>query len=348
MKRIFPFVAALLGVCTIFGASTAHADSIDDFYKGKQIKYAIASTPGGGYDIYARAVARHLGDHLPGNPSVVPQNVPGAGGIKAAELIYAVAPKDGLTIGAMQNTVPFEPMYGNTLATFDPLKFSWLGSPTKEVAFLFVWYTVPVNSLEDAKHRELILGAAGAASTPAFYSRVLATIFDLKIKLITGYPGQTEAFLAMEKGENEGYGSTFWSSLKTVRPDWIRDKKVKILVQYALEPHPELKDVPFAQDLITDPDDRQLMDVASAPLALGRPMAAPPGIPADRLALLKTAMAATFADPAFRADCEKQRLECDAPVTGEQIQTILEKSYAAPKPILNRLRDIYNAGGGAN
>ena len=186
----------LLAAAFVCGtAYSVRADADADFYKGRQIKYVISSTTGGGYDIYARTVAKHLPNHVPGKPEVVPQNMPGAGGIKAAEFIFSHAPKDGLTIGALQNTVPFEPMYGNKLAKFDPLKFNWLGSPTKEVAFFFVWHTVPVNSLEDAKHHELILAAAGANSTPAFYSRVLAAIFGLKIKLITGYPGQTEAFL---------------------------------------------------------------------------------------------------------------------------------------------------------
>jgi tripartite-type tricarboxylate transporter receptor subunit TctC len=329
--------------------SAAHAaDPVIAAYQGKQLKIIISSTPGGGYDLYARTIARTLGSHLPGSPTIVPQNMPGAGGIKAADYLYVVAPKDGLTISALQNTVPFEPMYGTKQATFDPAKFNWLGSPTKEVAFLLVWHTVPVNSIDDAKSHELILGASGGASTPAFYARVLASVFDFKVKLINGYPGQTESFLAMERGENEGYSSTFWSSLKTTHPEWIAEKKVKILVQYALEPHPELKDVPFALDIIKNPDDRTLMEVASAPLSLGRPMVAPPGVPEDRVGALRAAMTATFADPTFKAECETARLECDAPVTGEETQAIIARMYATPAPVLARLRQIYEAGTATN
>jgi tripartite-type tricarboxylate transporter receptor subunit TctC len=340
MARLSRLCAAVFG--TALAASTAYAaDPITAAYEGKQLKIIISSSPGGGYDLYARTIARHLSDHMPGDPVIVPQNMPGAGGIKAADYVYTVAPKDGLTIASLQNTVPFEPMYGTKQATFDPAKFNWLGSPTREVAFLLVWHTVPVNSLDDAKNHELILGSSGAASTPSFYARVLSSVFGLKMKLINGYPGQTESFLGMERGENEGYSSTFWSSLKTTHPEWIAEKKVKILVQYALEPHPELKDVPFALDIITNPEDKQLMTVASAPLSIGRPMVAPPGVPADRVTALRTAMMATFSDPAFKADCETARLECDAAVSGEQTQDIIARMYASPEPVLTRLRQIY-------
>jgi tripartite-type tricarboxylate transporter receptor subunit TctC len=330
-------------------AGTARAESTVDVYKDKQLKLIISSSPGGGYDLYSRLVARHLPDHLPGAPIIVPQNMPGAGGIKAADYLYTVAPKDGLTIGNLQNTVPFEPMYGTKQATFDPGKFNWLGSPSKEVAFLLVWHTVPVNTLDDAKTHELILGASGNNSTPAFYARVLQSVFGIKVKLINGYPGQTESFLAMEKGENEGYSSTFWSSLKTTHPDWIADKKIKIIVQYALEPHPELKDVPFALDLLKGkPEDRKLMQVASAPLSLGRPFVAPPDVPADRVAALRTAMMDTFKDQSFKDDCTKERLESDSPISGEETQQVISKMYAAPPEVLARLRQIYEAGSDTN
>jgi tripartite-type tricarboxylate transporter receptor subunit TctC len=347
MARLSTLCAAVFGAA--LAASAAHAaDPITAAYQGKQLKIIISSSPGGGYDLYARTIARHLGEHLPGAPTIVPQNMPGAGGIKAANYIYTVAPKDGLNVAALQNTVPFEPMYGTKQAIFDPDKLNWLGSPTKEVAFLLVWHTVPVNSLDDAKNHELILGASGGASTPAFYARVLSSVFNFKVKLINGYPGQTESFLAMERGENEGYSSTFWSSLKTTHPEWITEKKVKILVQYALEPHPELKDVPFALDIIKNPEDRQLMEVASAPLSLGRPMVAPPGVADDRVAALRTAMMATFTDPAFKADCETARLECDAPVSGDETQAIINRMYGSPAPVLARLRQIYEAGSATN
>ena len=337
----------LLAAVLVFGAAAAHGEDLADAYKGKQIKLIISSAVGGGYDAYSRTVARYWGNHIPGNPTIVPQNMPGAGGVKAGNYLWEAASKDGLTVGNLQNTVPFEPLLGNKLALFDTNKFNWLGSPSKEVALLAVWYTVPVNTIADAKRHELIMGASGANSTPAFYARVLQAVFDIKIKLIVGYPGQTEALLGTEKGENEGYPSAFWSSLKVVKPDWIKDKKLKFPVQYALEPHPDLKDVPFALDIIANAEDKQLMEVASAQLTLGRPMLAPPGVAAERIAMLRTSLAATFKDPAYLADCEKQRLECDAPVTGEQMQSILKRAYDTPEPVLNRLRKIYEEGGGS-
>ncbi|HTI85628.1 MAG TPA: hypothetical protein VL966_03410 [Alphaproteobacteria bacterium] len=333
------FAATLLA-----GSGSAHAQSVADFYKGAQVKLVISSDVGGGYDAYARTIAKYWGKHLPGNPTMVPQNMPGAGGVRAANYLWEAAPKDGSTIGGIQNTVPFEPLLGNKQALFDSTKFNWLGSPSQEIAVLTLWHTVPVNTIADAKKHEMILGATGSNSTPAFYARVLEALFGIKIKLISGYKGQTESLLGMERGENEGYSSAFWSSLKVVKPDWIRDKKIKFILQYGLAPSPELKGVPFALDLIQKPEDKQLMEIASAQLALGRPFLAPPDVPAERVSALRTSLLETFKDPAYLADCEKQRLECDSPLTGDQMQDILKKAYGAPKPVLDRLRTIYEAG----
>jgi tripartite-type tricarboxylate transporter receptor subunit TctC len=313
-----------------------------DFYAGKQVTMVVSSAPGGGYDAISRTVARHLPSHIPGRPVVVVQNMGGVGGIIAANHVYNIARKDGLTIAQFQNTVPFEPMFGNKQALYDPPKFNLLGTPSKETAMLIVWHTSPIKTLDDAKTREVILAATGASSTPAFYTRLLVDIFGLKVKLISGYPGQNEQFLAMERGENEGGASTFWSSLKTIRPQWITEHKVRLLLQYGLEPNPELQDVPFALDLLKDkPDDYKLMEIASAPLSLGRPFATGPDVPADRLALLRKAFTDTFVDPEFLADCAKQGLECDSPASGEQLQKIVSDSYAAPPEIIARLQRIY-------
>jgi tripartite-type tricarboxylate transporter receptor subunit TctC len=343
-------IRGLVALAAGMAVMPAAAQDLTSVYKGQQLKLIISSPPGGGYDAYARTIARHMGSYLPGNPTIIAQNMAGAGGVKAANYLYTVAPKDGLTIGNLQNTVPFEPMYENKQATFDTAKFNWLGSPSKEVAMLTVWHTVPVNSVEEAvtKDHTFILGASGVNSTPAFYARVLKAVFGIKVKLIVGYPGQTESLLAMEKGENEGYASVFWSSIKSTKPDWIRDKQIKFLVQMALEPHPELKDVPFALDMIKDPADKQLMELASAQLAIGRPMVAPPGVAPERVALLRKSLDATYKDKAFLAECDKQRLECDTPVSGEEMQNILKRMYASPEPVVARLRVIYEGKEGAN
>ena len=350
MRLIHWFCVAAWGLSAAALVAPLAAQDLASVYKGQQVKLIISSPPGGGYDAYARTIARHLPAHIPGNPSIIAQNMDGAGGVRAANFLYSVAPKDGLTLGNLQNTVPFEPMYENKQATFDAAKFNWLGSPSKEVALLAVWHTVPVNTIEEAiaKDHTFVLGASGVNSTPAFYGRTLRAVFGVKIRLIVGYRGQTESLLAMEKGENEGYASAFWSSLKATKPDWIRDKKIKLVVQMALEPHPELKDVPFALAMIKNPDDRALMELASAQLAIGRPMVAPPDVPAERVTMLRRALDETYKDKGFLGECEKQRLECDSPVTGEQMQDILKRMYASPAPVVARLRAIYESKEGAN
>jgi tripartite-type tricarboxylate transporter receptor subunit TctC len=333
---------AYLALILISATTVAHAEG--DFYKSKEIKLIISATVGGGYDVYARTLAKHLGEHIPGNPTITPQNMPAAGGIAAANYLYNVAPRDGTVICLLQNTVAFEPFYANKQALFDAGRFSWLGTPTAEVAVYIVWHASKIRTLQDAQTQEMMTGGAGAASTPAFYGRVFNQIFNMKARLITGYPGQNEILLAMENGEVEAMASPFWSSLKTSRPNWHPESKIRLLFQYGAEPHPELKGVPFALDLLQSEADKTLLIAASAPLGLGRPFVAPPGIPADRLAILRSAMMATFNDPQFRADCEKQRLECNNPRTGEQIEALITQAYATPEDVRKRLIDIYQVG----
>jgi tripartite-type tricarboxylate transporter receptor subunit TctC len=322
----------------------ARADAVSDFYKGKDVRMIISSTVGGGYDIYARLIARHLSRHIPGNPNIVPQNMPGAGGIAGANHIFGVAPKDGTVIAAIQNTVPFEPFFENRAAQFDAARLNWLGTPTTETAMYLVWHASRIKTLRDAQTEVMITGAAGAASTPAFYGRLFNQIFNIKARLVTGYPGQNEILLAMENGEVEAMSSPFWSSLKTARPTWYAEKKVHFLFQYGAKPHPELAGVPFGIDLLEKDADKTLLAAASAPLGLGRPFAAPPGIPADRLAALRAAMMATFKSPEFRADCEKQRLECFDVRTGPELERDIRQTYGAPDEIRKRLIAIQSGG----
>jgi tripartite-type tricarboxylate transporter receptor subunit TctC len=326
-------------------ASAAHAQPA--FYQGKEIRLIISTTVGGGYDVYARTLAKHLAQHIPGHPTIIPQNMPAGSGIAAANYMYTVAAKDGTVICLLQNTVPLEPFYDNRQAQFEAARFSWLGTPTAEVAVYIVWHGSRIKTLADAQANEMLVGGAGAASTPAFYGRVFNQILDMKARLINGYPGQNEILLAMETGEVEAMASPFWSSLKTSRPSWYPEGKIRILFQYGSEPHPELLNVPFALDLLRSEADKALLIAAAAPLGLGRPFMAPPGIPQDRLAVLRAAMAATFADPGFRADCEKQRLECDHPKSGDEVAALIRTAYATPADIRQRLIDIYQVGVGA-
>jgi tripartite-type tricarboxylate transporter receptor subunit TctC len=334
------WLAAAVSVAVL--ASPGRAEPVAEFYKGKTLNLVISSAPGGGYDAVSRAIARYLGKHLPGNPVVVVRNMPGAGGIVAANHLYNAAAQDGTVIGGVQNNVPFEPLYGTKEAQYDSTKFHWLGSPSTEVSILTVWHTTPVSSIQDAiaKGYEFKLGSSGANSTPSFYGRLAIETLGVKIKLVVGYPGQNDALVAMERGEIDGYPSAFYNSLMATRPSWIKENKVKLLVQFGAEKEPDLPNVPFAPDLAKTPEDKLLIEEASAPLAIGRPFLAPPNVPPDRLAALRDAMWATYKDPEFVAEGEKAKLGTDTPRTGAQIQQIIARSYRSPPQVIDRLRGL--------
>jgi tripartite-type tricarboxylate transporter receptor subunit TctC len=337
--RLLPALIALLGL-----GAPAQAQSIADFYKGKTVTIVVSTSTGGGYDAMARAIARHIGKHLPGNPTFVIRNMPGAGGITAVNWLFNAAEKDGTVLGLVQNGTPLEPLFGTKEARYDATKFNWLGTPSFEVSMVLLWHTVPVNSLAELKTKETNMGASGANSTPAFYTRLLNATLGTKMKLINGYPGQNDAFLAMERGELDGYPSVFYSALTSTRPNWLRDKQAKAVVQYGPERLKELPDVPFATDLLTNEDDKLLMQAASAPQALGRPLVMPPAVPADRVAAMRKALADTFTDKEFQADAEKIGLIVNAPKTGEELQEVIAKAYATPSRVVERLQKLNNPG----
>ena len=337
--RLLPALIALLGL-----GAPAQAQSVADFYKGKNVTVVVSTSTGGGYDAMARAIARHIGKHVPGNPTVVVRNMPGAGGITAVNWLFNTAEKDGTIVGLVQNGTPLEPLFGTKEARYDAPKFNWLGTPSIEVSMVLLWHTVPVNTVEELKTKETNMGASGANSTPAFYTRLLNATLGTKMRLINGYPGQNDAFLAMERGELDGYPSVFYSALTSTRPNWLRDKQAKAILQYGPERLKELPDVPFAPDLLTNEDDKLMMQAAFAPQALGRPLLMPPGVPADRVAAVRKALADTFTDPEFQADAEKIGLIVNAPKTGQQLQEVIAKAYATPSRVVERLRKLNNPG----
>jgi tripartite-type tricarboxylate transporter receptor subunit TctC len=321
-------------------AAPARADPVEDFYRGKTVSFVVSSSPGGGYDALTRAVARFMGRHIPGNPSVVVRNMPGAGGIVATDFIAKVAPRDGLTIAGVQNNTPFEPLFGTKEATYDATKLTWLGTPSVETGLLIAWHTARVKNLDDARRYELTAGTSGANSAPSFYARLLNELLGLKIKTVNGFPGQNEAYLAMERGEIDSFGVTFWSSLTSTKPDWIRDRKINVLVQYGPQKEPALGDTPYGPDLVKNEDDRLLFEAAYAPLAAGRPFVAPPDMPAERSQALRAAMLATFKDPDFLAEARKQQLDINKPTSGETLQATIAKEYQMPARVAERLRRI--------
>jgi tripartite-type tricarboxylate transporter receptor subunit TctC len=334
---------ALAGLLLAFPAmSAAQADGLSDFYKGKTVALVVGSSTGGGYDTMTRAIGRFIGKHIPGNPTVVVRNMPGAGGITAMNYIYNAAERDGTVLALVQNNTPLEPLFGTKQARYDATRLNWLGTPSFEVAMVLLWHTVPVNSVADLRSRETQMGASGANSTPAFYTRLLNATLGTKMKLVNGYPGQNDALLAMERGELDGYPSVFQSALTSTRPTWLADKLAKAIVQYGPERVADLENVPFAPDLIVNEDDKLLMQVGFAPLALGRPLVMPPDVPPERIAAIRSALAATFADPEFLAEGERMGLGLNAPRTGAQLQDVIARAYQSPPRIIERLQKLNN------
>jgi tripartite-type tricarboxylate transporter receptor subunit TctC len=326
---------------TVLGLTGIPAQA-QDFYRGKTVTIVVSTSTGGGYDAMARAIARHIGRHVPGNPNFVIRNMPGAGGIAAVNWLFNVAEKDGTIVGLVSNATPLEPLFGTKEARYDATRFNWLGTPSFETAMVLLWHTVPVNSIQDLKTRETNMGASGANSTPAFYTRVFNATLGTRMKLIAGYPGQSNALLAMERGELDGYPSVFYSALTSTRPTWLSSKQAKAIFQYGPERLKELPDVPFAPDLLSGDDDKLLMQAAVAPLALGRPLLMPPNVPPDRVAALRKALGDTFRDAAFQVEAEKIGVIVNAPRTGEQLQDVIVKAYATPSRVVDRLQKLNN------
>ena len=328
-------LCASLGTCT-------QAQPVAGFYAGKTITLVVGGSVGGGYDTLARAIARSLGKQVPGNPTVVVRNMPGAGGIIATNYLYNAAEKDGTVLGLVENSTPLAPLFGTKEARYDATKFGWLGTPSIEAGLVLLWHSVPVNSVDDLRAHVTTVGASGVHSTQAFYSRLLNSTLGSKMKIINGYAGLNDSFLAMERGEIDGSPSVFYSALTSTRPAWLPDHLAKVIVQYGPERLQELPDAPFAPDLVTNPDDKLLMEAAFAPMALGRPLAMPPGIPSDRLAAMRKALADVFADSEFKAAADKSGLIVNAPRTGEQLQDVINHAYGSPSRVVDRLRQLDN------
>jgi tripartite-type tricarboxylate transporter receptor subunit TctC len=336
--------AILLTGAAVFGvvaAGSGHAQSVEEFYKGKTISMVIGYSPGGGYDTYARLVARFMGDHIPGKPTIVPRNMPGASSRVAAAYVYNVAPKDGTTLATADQSLSVAQAMGEKLQ-FDTTKFIYIGNPSAENNTTVTWHTSPVKTIEDAKKQEIPLGATGG-STSSQYPRAMNAVLGTKFKVILGYPGGNDINLAMERGEVAGRGSNSWASWKATRPEWLKDKKINILAQIGLNKSPDLPDVPLLMDLATNEEDRAVLKLLSSPSAIGRPIFTTPGVPEDRVKALRAAFEATVKDPAFIEEAKKAGLEID-PVSGEELQRIVNDIVATPEPIAKRLAEIIAEG----
>jgi tripartite-type tricarboxylate transporter receptor subunit TctC len=327
-------VMALLFAAVAWPASTL-AQTVEEFYRGKSITMLVGSGAGGGYDTYARIFARHMSRHIPGNPAIIAKNMPAAAGLAAASALYTTADKDGSTIAAFTNGAAMEPLFGNTSARYDAQKFNWLGSIGKLQNVCATWHHSEVKTIAAARAREVIVAAAGATSNTAIVPKTLNALVGTKFKVIAGYDTGAGLTLAMERGEAEGVCGLFWSTIKASRPHWIADKLLNVIVQMGLTKLPELPDVPSALDLVTDPENRPVLELILIRQEAGRPFAAPPGVPADRIAALRRAFAATLDDGEFRAEAEKAQLEIE-PLTASEIETFLARAYGAPRTTVQK------------
>jgi tripartite-type tricarboxylate transporter receptor subunit TctC len=331
--RLVLCATALFGSLPTF--SRAQDAAIADFYRGKTVNVYIGVGVGGEYDIQARLVARHIGKHIPGNPNVVPQNMTGAGGLKMLNYLYNIAPKDGTAIGMIQNAFPALQAVGNPGVQFDAAKMGWIGTIAPVVETMAVWSATGVKSIDDARKREVVAGASARGAITFIYPSMMNEFLGTKFKIVTGYPGGNQINLAMERGEVEARNNT-WSSWKATKADWLRDKKITVIAQ-AGPRAPDL-DAPSVEDAARTPEERLLIELVTSGTQLGRPMATN-AAPADRVAALRAAYAATMKDPEFLAEAQKLGFEVD-PVLGDKMQKVVEKVLATPKDVAAKAKGL--------
>ena len=338
-------IAALLIANSAARLAAAEADPVRDFYAGRQLTIVVGAGAGGGYDLQARLMAHHLSRHIPGNPTVVVQNMPGAGGVLAANHIYNSAPADGSTIALLQRGALAAKLINPSGVRFDIGKLNWIGSLNSETGAVVAWHTSGFTAASDLFDRELIVGGIAGAD-PETTARLLNALIGTKFKVVNGYNTTAQIALAIERGEVQGIVDWSWSSVKAMRPDWLRDGKVRVLMQVGMRKEPELADVPFALDLAADAADRKVMELQFAQKIAARPLTAPPGIPADRLGALRAAFAALARDPAFLADAERSKLEV-APVPAEEIDKVVALIASAPPEAVERYAKIVSPATGS-
>jgi tripartite-type tricarboxylate transporter receptor subunit TctC len=333
-KLGLPIIAAvLLGMLSI----EAHAQSVADFYRGKSLKMTVAAAPGGGADLYARVVVRHLGRHIPGNPSFVVQHVPGAAGLLAGRQLQSSAPGDGSVIALLQRNNLLEPLLAERDVGFDPRKVTWVGSLSKDTYIIFSWHTSGIRTIEDAMQKELILGNTGGGNENVMFPLLLNQTLGTRFKLVRGYKGGGDLAVAIQRGEVQGRAIT-WTTLRADHPDWVRDKKINVLV-LSLKRNPDLPDVPAAVEYLKDEKDRRLYQLLFATFEAGRPFAIANGAPPDRVAALRKAFADLSRDAEFLRELT-QRGGAMEFMGGEDIEQLISSIYASPRDVIDRARAL--------
>jgi tripartite-type tricarboxylate transporter receptor subunit TctC len=325
--------ASLAFALSFVAAHPARADAVEDFYKGKTISLAIAHSAGGGYDLYGRLLARFWRKHIPGHPIIVPQQMTGAGGLRVVNYLYSAAPKDGTFIGTFSRSLPTLPLFTTPSPTFDGTKLTWIGSMANDTSVCITGGQSAIKTWQDMLTKPVIMGGQGSGSDSDIYARLYRNVFGAKIKLVSGYPGTNDITLAMDRGEVDGICGLSWGTIKIAHAQRIRERSINMLVQAGLAKDPELPDLPLATDLISDPEKKKVLYLHMAPQGMGRPFAAPPGIPADRKAALISAFNATMKDPQFLETAAKEGMDI-SPITGGEIDELLKQLYAMPPDII--------------
>ncbi len=337
-SKLFALPLGFLASLLVCGPMPASAQEASGFYAGKTVQMIIGFGPGGGYDLWGRIVARHIGRHLPGNPNVVSQNLEGAGSFRAANYIYNVAPKDGTVMGIIARDAPLGPITAAAGAQFDSTKLSWLGTPTTETNVCISYKTAQVKTAQDLLTKQLIVGSVGVGTGTYSYPKALTELLGMKFKIVSGYPSSSDVFLAMERGEVEGFCESL-DSVIVRRPDWISTKTVYLLFQGGAQPNHDIKDVPFVLDLAKNDQDKKAIEFLYAGQGIGRPFVAPPNLPPERLKMMRDAFNATMKDPEFIAEVKLRKLDLE-PETGEYLEALMKKIYATPKPIMDKIGEL--------
>ena len=326
---MFTLARGLVLLALVLPSSAALAQAPAEFYRGKTIDLYIAYSAGGAYDLYARMISRHIGKHIPGNPTVVPKNMEGAGGLRLANFLYNAAPRDGTAIGATSRSTVFEPLLGNKAAQYDPAKFTWLGSANDEVGVCVSWHTSGIEHFDDLFTKELTVGSTGFGDDTYQFPRFVNNVLGTRMKIIPGYPGGNDVSIAMERGEVGGRCGWSWSSVKPTRMNWVTEHKINLLMQFSLAKHADLPDVPLIMDYAKTDEHRAMFKFIFARQVMGRPYQGPPGIPADRLQVLQKAFMDTMVDQEFLAEAEKGKFEI-RPVSGAEIGKLVADVLNTP------------------
>jgi len=325
----------LAGAIGAYALSPAHAQTDD--VKGKTITIVTSTGPGGGYDAIARAISRHMPRYLPGQPNMIVQNMPGGGNVLATNHMYNVAPKDGTMIAVINNAIPLHQVLDGRGVRYDVRKFNWLGSTGAKNSVTFVWHTTGITSIQEVMTREVTLGGTAPASDIVIYPTVMNNVLGTKFKIVLGYKSSAEVSMAMERGEVQSRSNNY-TSLISDQPDWVKDKKITVLVQVGAARDKRLPNVPLLTELARNDEERQVLSLISAPIALGQPYLAPPEVPAERIVTLRQAFAATLTDKAFLAETQKLNFEIE-PISGEDIAQVVNRTIEATPAIIARAKE---------